>query len=113
MIIVYSLDNAVEDFMAKGETKIPPHLVNPFLRVMEIMEKPCSASLNTVSPSNQKAFYAISEKKQLSERNCETCGNRQPLPIITANSPQTRCNKLCDISNGFVYWEPSCGAQSK
>ena len=60
--MIYELDWAVEKFLTKKEAKIPPHLINPFLRIMETMEKPCLVWLRfdqAAAPGNQKAFYVI------------------------------------------------------
>jgi len=48
------------------------------------------------------------------DRNCETCGNRMPLSVVSIENPSTRCNRAgCNSENRFPLWEPSCGTQSK
>ena len=47
-------------------------------------------------------------------RNCETCGKRMPLSVMSIYNPSTRCNRAgCNSENKFPLWEPSCGTQSK
>ena len=110
--MIYQLDWAVEKFLTKKEAMLPPHLINPFLRIMETMEKPCEVSLKydqAAAPNNPKAFYTITERKT-DERNCETCGNRMPLSTFSGKNHTTLCSRAkCNKDNGFMLWEPSCG----
>jgi hypothetical protein len=51
-----TLNYAVKQFLVEGKTEIRPHLINAFLRIMETMERTCTASLRY---SEGKAFYQI------------------------------------------------------
>lgn len=61
--MIYSLDRAVQEVLGNKKANLPPHLINPFLRIMETMEKPCIATLKfdeCSAPGNNKAFYEVS-----------------------------------------------------
>jgi hypothetical protein len=62
--MIYNLETAIQNFLVKKETIIPPHLINPFLRIMETMEKPCKTSLQfnketSSAVSRTVGFYVI------------------------------------------------------
>ena len=113
--VILSLDHAVKTFLNSGEATIPPHLINPFLRVMETMEKECIVTLKfdkMAAPGNPKAFYKISINGARAGSGvaitCSTCKNRQPQSAFQSPSPKTLCSSAgCNADNGYRLWEPS------
>lgn len=60
--MIFTLERAVQEVLYNKKADIPPHLINPFLRIMETMEKPCNATLKFdqyAAPGNNKAFYEV------------------------------------------------------
>jgi len=63
----FTLDYSVKQFLVEGRTEIPPFLINPFLRVMETMEKTCTVMLKYGDTEDSRPTvngYENTKKKQ-------------------------------------------------